>query len=245
DRMVSGLEQVGMTNGLAVYGNNNGIVIEVEVFAAYKTGGSKKINVAGANNTASLSEKTVFENGELKITGIIEQEEIQGRNQRFRRTSAARSSIENVLTVLRKYMGIDCRRYDLHVNFPGGIPLDGPSAGLAIAAAIFSAISGLPVRGDIAMTGEVSICGKIKPVGGVPAKVEAARLAGIKKVIVPEQNFSSNINVNINSDIDCNSFEVLPVNDFLQAMTIIFGSAAKQVEMLLPSGTPSLPGLSL
>ena len=79
--------------------------------------------------------------------------------------------------------------YDIHLNFPGGTPVDGPSAGVSIATAIYSAVTGKEVDNMLAMTGEVSIRGTIKPVGGVMSKVEAARKAGIKRVIIPAGNW--------------------------------------------------------
>jgi Lon-like ATP-dependent protease len=75
------------------------------------------------------------------------------------------------------------------VNFPGGAPIDGPSAGIAMATAIYSAITERPVDNYVAMTGELSIHGTVKPIGGVVAKVEAARFAGVKKVLVPKENW--------------------------------------------------------
>ena len=86
-------------------------------------------------------------------------------------------------------MGFRPKDYDLHINFPGGVPIDGPSAGISIATAIVSAIRGIPVDHRIAMTGEMSIHGKVKPIGGVLAKVEAAIQAGAKKIIIPAENW--------------------------------------------------------
>lgn len=100
----------------------------------------------------------------------------------------ARGSVENVLTVLRK-LGFNTSDYDLHINFPGGVPIDGPSAGISMATAIASAIHRIPVDNKLAMTGEMSIHGKVKPVGGVVAKVEAAFQAGATKVIIPKENW--------------------------------------------------------
>jgi Lon-like ATP-dependent protease len=97
--------------------------------------------------------------------------------------------VDNVLTVLRRYLHVDPRRYDLHINFPGGMPVDGPSAGVSIATAVYSALTGRPVDNRVAMTGEVSIRGLVRPVGGVAAKVEAARTAGAQTVLVPEENW--------------------------------------------------------
>jgi Lon-like ATP-dependent protease len=79
--------------------------------------------------------------------------------------------------------------YDLHINFPGGVPIDGPSAGISMATAIASAIRKIPVDNKMAMTGEMSIHGKVKPIGGVVAKVEAAFQAGATTVIIPRENW--------------------------------------------------------
>ena len=89
----------------------------------------------------------------------------------------AKGSAENVITVLRS-MGVPANQYDIHVNFPGGIPTDGPSAGIAMATGIYSAIYKIPVKNTVAMTGEIGIHGDVKPVGGVFSKVIAAKYAG-------------------------------------------------------------------
>ncbi|MCF6092638.1 ATP-dependent protease LonB [Microaerobacter geothermalis] len=159
--------QIGLVNGLAVFGPNMGAIMEIEVTAIPAA-------VPGA--------------GRVNITGVVEEEEIGGRGRTLKRKSMAKGSVENVLTVLR---GTDVNPYDydLHINFPGGSPADGPSAGITMATAIYSAIKKVPVDNFVAMTGELSIHGRVKPIGGVVAKVEAARQAGAKKVIIPRENF--------------------------------------------------------
>lgn len=91
-----------------------------------------------------------------------------------------------------KKFGIDIKvfeKYDIHIHIPeGAIPKDGPSAGITLATAIVSVMSGKEIRHDIAMTGEISLRGKVLPVGGVKEKVIGAKLAGINEILLPRQN---------------------------------------------------------
>lgn len=167
DRKVRLLPTIGHVNGLAVYGPNTGSLLEIEV------------TVIPAK-----------EKGTINITGIVDEESIGDRGKSIRRKSMARGSIENAITVLRS-LGVPADEYDIHVNFPGGIPVDGPSAGIAMATGIYSAIYRLPVNNKVAMTGEISIHGYVKPVGGIYAKVKAAKKAGAETVIIPEENMQS------------------------------------------------------
>ena len=91
------------------------------------------------------------------------------------------------------------------MNFPGGVPVDGPSAGTAMVTVLYSAITATPIRPDVAMTGEVSIRGLVKPVGGVAANIEAARLAGARLVIIPQENWQE-----IFSELAAEGCRVLP-----------------------------------
>jgi len=102
--------------------------------------------------------------------------------------SMARDSVFNAASVVRALAGIDPADFDLHVNVIGGGAVDGPSAGLAVFAALYSALRREAVPQDVAMTGEVGIQGRVRPVGGIPEKLFAARMAGMRRVIVPKEN---------------------------------------------------------
>jgi Lon-like ATP-dependent protease len=206
-------EFVGCINGLAVHGDSMGMVIDIEVSAI----------------------KATRDKGTLKVTGIIEEEEMDGRGHKLKRTSSAKASIDNVMTVLKRFLNIDCSQYDIHLNFPGGVPIDGPSAGIAIATAIYSAINNVPISSDIAMTGELSIRGKVKPVGGVVAKVESARVAGVKKVLIPKDNWQELFN-----DME---IEVIPVEEIEQVIDVAFARREAVVEDI-PVQNPALNILS-
>jgi len=102
--------------------------------------------------------------------------------------SMVKDSLFNAGSALRKAFDIDLYNWDVHVNIIGGARIDGPSAGLAITLAVFSAISGLPIRQDVAVTGEVSLTGHVKPIGGVYEKIYGAKQAGMKSIIIPYDN---------------------------------------------------------
>ena len=125
----------------------------------------------------------------------------------------ARDSVFNAATVLRKISGFDVSEYDLHINVVGGANIEGPSAGTALFIALYSAIKKVPLRQDIAVSGELSLQGKIKPVGGLTEKLYGARIAGIKEVFLPKENIlelpSSFKEIKINY-VDCVE-EIIPL----------------------------------
>lgn len=109
---------------------------------------------------------------------------------RFNETagSMAKDSVFNAASVIRKITDIDIKDFDIHVNAIGGGKIDGPSAGAAITICIMSALLNKPIRQDVAITGEISLRGKVKPVGGIFEKVYGARRKGINLVIAPKDN---------------------------------------------------------
>lgn len=154
--------RVGAVHGLAVHGSHQGAVMEIEAAAGPGT-------------------------GKVLVTGIVEEEDIGDGGHTMRRKSMAHASAENVATLLRRLGYLDGGT-DVHINFPGGAPVDGPSAGVAMTVAAVSALTGRPVDGSAAVTGEISVQGRVLPVGGVPAKTEAAKRAGLKRVVAPREN---------------------------------------------------------
>ncbi|MGE5551004.1 MAG: Lon family ATP-dependent protease [Bacteroidota bacterium] len=109
---------------------------------------------------------------------------------RFNETagSMAKDSVFNATSVVRQLTGLDPSDYDVHVNVIGGGRIDGPSAGLAISLAVTSSLLGKPIRQDIAVTGEVSLSGRVRPVGGVWEKIYGAKQAGVTRVYIPAEN---------------------------------------------------------
>lgn len=102
--------------------------------------------------------------------------------------SMAKDSVFNAASVIRSVTDKDIKDYDIHVNVVGGGKIDGPSAGAAITLCIISSLLDKPIRQDLAVTGEISLRGHIKPVGGIFEKVYGARRKGIKLVTVPIDN---------------------------------------------------------
>lgn len=182
---------VGIVNGLAVYGPNMGMLITAEAAA---------IDVEPGKGT-------------IKVTGVMDEEEIGGHGRTMRGRSQARNSVDNVMTVLKSTLGLRPQDFDIHVNFPGGVPIDGPSAGVTMVTAIYSAITGKKVDNTVAMTGEVSIHGQIQPVGGIVPKVTAAREAGAKRVLIPAENWQEMFE-------SLDDIEVIPIRHVSEAIRV-------------------------
>ncbi|MBM2814730.1 MAG: endopeptidase La [Ignavibacteria bacterium] len=109
---------------------------------------------------------------------------------------------------------------EVHIHIPeGAIPKDGPSAGITMAAALISAASGRPIRGDVAMTGEITLRGNILPIGGLNEKLLAAKRAGIMNVIIPKDNERDIEDVN---EIIKKDMTLIPVDNISQALEHIF-----------------------
>ncbi|MDT8719372.1 ATP-dependent protease LonB [Clostridium sp. 19966] len=171
EKLISDKAKIGCVNGLGVYGANIGILMEIE----------------------ATVKRVKLRKGKIKISGIIEEEQITSGNKKVIRKSNALCSVDNVITVLSNDFNINCDDYNININFPGGAPIDGTSAGISIFCAIYSCINNIAINSRVAMTGEISLHGDVNPVGGVSAKINAAKRAGATKVIIPRGNYDESI----------------------------------------------------
>ncbi|TKI87088.1 ATP-dependent protease LonB [Bacillus mycoides] len=191
EKRIYPIPRIGLVNGLAVYGPNTGALLEIEVTAI-----------------------PAKDKGSVNVTGIVEEESIGNQAKSIRRKSMAKGSVDNVLTVLRS-LDVLPEGYDIHINFPGGIPIDGPSAGIAMATGVYSAVHRTYVNNEVAMTGEISIHGEVKPIGGVYAKIKAAKKAGAKKVIIPAENMQPFL-------YTIKGIEIIPVRKLKEVFELTF-----------------------
>jgi ATP-dependent Lon protease len=148
----------------------------------------------------------------------IEAVNVPGKGQIIRTGTLGdvmKESIEAARTVVRsraQRLGIKgevFEKSDIHIHVPeGATPKDGPSAGIAMTTALVSIFTGIPVRADVAMTGEITLRGEVLPIGGLKEKLLAAQRGGIKTVLIPEQNVKDLAEVPDNVK---NKLEIIPV----------------------------------
>lgn len=207
---VTAVPRVGVVNGLAVTGGMGGTLLTVEV----------KIQKSSAPH--------------LQVTGIVEEEEIRSPHGISKRKSNARSSAENVLTVLESF-GFDRSQYAVHINFPGGMPVDGPSAGTAMFLAAYSAFTGAAVPGNVALTGEISLTGKILPVGGVTEKLQAAEEAGVTRAYIPKANWQGRY--------ERLGLEAVPVEEIGELLEMVFAKKEEKQTGMPQRGILTAEGL--
>ena len=151
----------------------------------------------------------LIEDNESILKGLVYSLE----QERFKVTTAMTIKDSKNLLESNNIYNLKCDEYDIHINIPGGIPVDGPSAGIAIATAIYSAILNKPVNNKIAMTGEISLLGMVGVIGGVNAKILAAKSAGANKVIIPSGNWNENF-------LNYKGIKVIPVSNIKEVFNL-------------------------
>jgi ATP-dependent Lon protease len=159
-------------------------------------------------------------------------------------------SVQAALSVVRsrsKALGIAADFYqknDIHIHLPeGATPKDGPSAGIGICTAMVSALTGIPVRADVAMTGEITLRGEVLPIGGLKEKLLAAHRGGIKTVLIPEENVKDLADIPDNVK---NRLEIHPVKWIdsvfdmaLERKTEPLSEDRQDVQIPPPAGAPA------
>jgi ATP-dependent Lon protease len=128
---------------------------------------------------------------------------------------------------------------DIHVHVPeGATPKDGPSAGVAMVAAIVSVMTGIPVRKDVAMTGEITLRGRVLPIGGLKEKLLAAHRGGIKTVLIPEENAKDLVDVN---DSIKRGLDIIPVSRMDEVLTHALVRKPEPIVWEEPAAKPTEP----
>jgi ATP-dependent Lon protease len=165
-------------------------------------------------------------------------------------------SIQAALSVVRsrsRRLGIDENFYqknDLHIHLPeGATPKDGPSAGIGMCTAIVSALTGIPVRADVAMTGEITLRGEVLPIGGLKEKLLAAQRGGIKIVLIPEENTKdlAEIPDNIKNKLDIHPVKWIDqvFEMALERMPEPLAEPVEKVDVVALAGDAKQPGTAL
>ena len=210
EKRIPSLCRVGKVSGLAVYGGSQGCVLEIE----------------------AVVQKCEKGCGQVTVTGAVDEEEISNNRQRLRRKSSISASVKNVMTVLQSELGISVKNYDVHINFPNSIPVDGPSAGIAIFCAVYSALKNIAVDGLVAMTGELSVCGEVCGVGEVPLKIRVGVNAGAKKIIVPRDNYQERFAEQ--------EAKIIPVTNIFEVIDAVFCEDNAQNDVFLSKKTDNI-----
>ncbi|MGE4275284.1 MAG: ATP-dependent protease LonB, partial [Candidatus Methanomethylophilaceae archaeon] len=141
----------------------------------------------------------------------------------------AKEAVENVSALIKKYTSTDISSHDIHIQFVGTYDgVEGDSASISIATAVISALEDVPVHQSMAMTGSLSVRGKVLPVGGVTAKLEAAAEAGVKKVLIPRDNEKDVMIEDKYYDL----IEIIPVDDLQDVLKHALVSGVKKENLL-------------
>ncbi|MEK6976029.1 MAG: ATP-dependent protease LonB [Candidatus Thermoplasmatota archaeon] len=191
---------VGMVNGLAVFSADNGMSEHSGIVMPI---------VSEVTPASSRGEGKIIATGKL---GEI-----------------AKEAVQNISAIFKKFLAEDVSNHDVHIQFVlAHEGVEGDSASVSIATAVMSALSRVPIRQDVAMTGSLSVHGLVLPVGGVTAKIEAAAKIGIKKVLIPKANL---VDVLIEDDF-VDKIEVVPCDTIYDVLEHALDDHPKKAELL-------------
>jgi len=200
--------QVGVISGLA-WTAVGGDVLTIE---AIKIKGKGALQLTGSLGDVMKESvriahsvvKKLIDKGELKISPSVIPHSVKEREERI------------TVDPSEVY-----KRYDLHIHVPeGATPKDGPSAGIAMVSAISSILSGQKINNEVAMTGEVTLTGKVLPIGGLKEKLIAAYKAGVKKALIPVKNYERDLD-DIPDEVK-NSIKIIGVSHVDEVLKEIF-----------------------
>ncbi|AIZ56179.1 archaeal Lon protease [Candidatus Methanoplasma termitum] len=196
--------EVGMVNGLAVYGADSGM---------------SEFSGIVLPIVAEMTPPQTKKGGKLVTTGGL--------------GDIAKEAVDNISAIIKKYTSRSISEYDIHLQYVGTHGVEGDSASIAMATVILSAMEGIPIRQDLAMTGSLSVRGRVLPVGGVTAKLEAAAATGMKIALVP----AANANDVMMENKYYRNMEVYSVENFYDVIEYAFVDCTKKrnlMEKLLP-----------
>jgi len=140
----------------------------------------------------------------------------------------AKESVDNVSAIIKRLTGKNISDYDIHIQFLQTYNVEGDSASISIATAIISVLEGIPIKQDVAMTGSLSIRGEVLPIGGVTAKVNAAKRAKIKTVIIPESNKEDLV---LSPEV-LKNLKIIPVKTIWEVITNAFKDGTKKDDLI-------------
>ncbi len=196
---------VGYVNGLAVLGANNGLAEYAGMVMPL---------------VAEVTPSQTKEGGKLIATGRL--------------GDIAKEAVENITAVIKKYGDNDISKMDIHLQYVGTYDgVDGDSASITMAAVILSAMENIPIRQDLAMTGSLNVRGKVLPVGGVTAKLEAAASAGLRMALIPADN-ANDVQVERKYYDTMDIYTVSTFRDVIEYAFVDCPKKAEYMEKLLP-----------
>ena len=191
--------EVGMVNGLAVFGADSGM---------------SEFSGLVLPIVAEMTPPQTKKGGKLVTTGGL--------------GDMAKEAVDNISAIIKKFTSKSISEYDIHLQYVGTHGVEGDSASIAMATVILSAMEGIPIRQDLAMTGSLSVRGRVLPVGGVTAKLEAAASAGLKLALVP----SANANDVMMENRYYRSMDVYSVENFRDVIEYAFVDGPKKRELM-------------